>query len=90
MTVGLVATSTQERHEKQGGRIVIAVGTHAVLPDKGRSWLGSVAFRRAMTGLADRPDAFEWTWNIRVARSVALCANGYVSLSFALLANFAS
>ena len=90
MTVGLVATSTQERHEKQGGRIAIAVGPSAFSPHKRASWLCSVAFRRAMTGLADRPDAFEWTWNIRVARSVALCANGYVSLSFALLANFAS
>lgn len=90
MTVGLVATSTPEHDEKLHCRIVIAVCRNVFSPHNGRSWLGSVAFRRVMTGLADRPDAFEWTWNIRVARSVALCANGYVSLSFVLLANFAS
>lgn len=90
MTVGLVATSTRERYEKLHRRIVIAARRDAFSPHKGRPWLRSVAFRDALTGLVGRLNAFELTWNILVARNVAIRANGYVSLSFVFLVTFAS
>ncbi len=59
MTVGLVATSTQKHHKKQGGRIAIAVAPNAFSPHEGRPWLRSVSFRDALSGLVGRLNAFE-------------------------------